>query len=261
MVTEGPGLTVDEVARRVGMTVRNVRAHQARGLLPPPEVRGRTGYYDEDHVARLELIQDMQADGFNLRAIRHALDALPAGAGPEALAFRRRVVAPWTDEEPEIVDRAALAELFGGDDDALLTEAARLGTVRVLDADRVEVPAPSLLRAAGEVVALGVPLADVLKIQRDLNKHVGAVAKAFVRLYVEHVWHPFVASGQPEDMWPVVKYALDRLQPLAGDALLATFRLAMERATADAVGTELAGVRAKPPARNKHRHAEEVPIP
>ncbi len=37
-------LTIDELAQRTG-TVRNVRAHQSRGLLPPPEVRGRTGYY------------------------------------------------------------------------------------------------------------------------------------------------------------------------------------------------------------------------
>jgi DNA-binding transcriptional MerR regulator len=246
VVTSSPGLTIDELAQRVGMTVRNVRAHQSRGLLPPPEVRGRTGYYDEDHVARLELIKDMQADGFNLRAVRHALDALPAGAGPEALEFRRRVVAPWTDEEPEIVSRDALAALMGGADDALLDEAARLGIVRILDADRVEVPAPSLVRAGASVVELGVPVADVVRLQREINRHVGAVAKAFVRLYVEHVWHPFVTKGQPEELWPGVKEALERLQPLAGDALLASFRLAMEQATADAVGTELAGVPKKP---------------
>ena len=231
-------LTIDELAQRVGMTVRNVRAHQSRGLLPPPEVRGRTGYYDEDHVARLELIKDMQADGFNLRAIRHALDALPPGAGPEALAFRRRVVAPWTEEEPEIVDRSAIEEIFGADE-RMAAEAGRLGVIRVLDADRVEVLSPSLLRAAAEVVDLGVPLEDVLKLQRELNKHVGAVAKVFVRLYVEHVWHPFVTKGQPEEMWPGVRDALDRLQPLAGEALVATFRLAMEKAILDAVGTEL----------------------
>ena len=240
VVTAG-GLTIDELAQRVGMTVRNVRAHQSRGLLPPPEVRGRTGYYDEDHVARLELIKDMQADGFNLRAIRHALDALPAGAGPEALAFRRRVVAPWTDEEPEIMERAALTALIGADDAASFAEAARLGILRPLDADRVEVPAPSLVRAGAAVVALGVPLSEVLKVQRELNRHVGAVAKAFVRLYVEYVWHPFVEAGQPEEMWPAVRDALDRLQPLAGDTLLATFRLVMDSAVADAVGTELSG--------------------
>jgi len=241
VVTSAPAYTIDELAQRVGMTVRNVRAHQSRGLLPPPEVKGRTGYYDDDHVARLELIKDMQADGFNLRAIRAALDALPAGAGPEALAFRRRVVAPWTDEEPEIMDRAALVELMGADESAL-AEAVKLGIVRVLDEDRVEVPAPTLVSAGASVVELGVPLPDVLKLQREMNRHLAAVAKAFVRLYVEYVWHPFVTAGQPEEMWPGVRDALDRLQPLAGEALLATFRLAMESAVADAVGTELAGM-------------------
>ena len=239
VATPGASFTIDELAQRVGMTVRNVRAHQSRGLLPPPEVRGRTGFYSDDHVARLELIKDMQADGFNLRAIRAALDALPAGAGPEALAFRRRVVAPWTDEEPELMDRAALVSLMGPGAVDLVDEAARLGLVRLLDEDRVEVPAPALVRAAAEVVSLGVPLEDLLRLQKEINRHVAAVSKAYVRLYVEHVWHPFVTKGQPEEMWPAVRDALDRLQPLAGETLLATFRLAMEQATLEAVGTEL----------------------
>ena len=252
MTVVTPAFTIDELAQRVGMTVRNVRAHQSRGLLPPPEVRGRTGYYSDDHVARLELIKDMQADGFNLRAIRAALDALPAGAGPEALAFRRRVVAPWTDEQPEILERSALAELMGGADDAALEEAVRLGVVRPLDDTRVEVPAPTLLRAGAELVALGVPVADVLRLQKELNRHTGAIAKAFVRLYLEYVWRPFLESGQSEELWPGVSEALDRLQPLAGDGLLATFRLAMEEAVADAVGTELPGMaKQKPPRRGR----------
>lgn len=44
MVADEPSeLTVDQFAQSTGMTVRNLRAHQARGLLPPPHVRGRTG--------------------------------------------------------------------------------------------------------------------------------------------------------------------------------------------------------------------------
>ena len=70
-------LTIDELARRTGMTVRNLRAHQSRGLLPPPEVRGRTGYYGAEHLARVELIRELQAEGFNLEAIRKLLE----GAG------------------------------------------------------------------------------------------------------------------------------------------------------------------------------------
>ena len=46
-------MTIRELAKRTGMTIRNIRAHQTRGLLPPPEVQGRTGYYNEDHIARI----------------------------------------------------------------------------------------------------------------------------------------------------------------------------------------------------------------
>ena len=63
-------LTIDELARETGMTVRNIRAHQSRGLLPPPEVRARTGYYGPEHVARLRLIQELQGNGYNLAAIK-----------------------------------------------------------------------------------------------------------------------------------------------------------------------------------------------
>ena len=55
------------------MSVRNIRNHHSRGLLAPPEVRARVGYYNADHVARLRLIQDLQADGFNLAAIERLL--------------------------------------------------------------------------------------------------------------------------------------------------------------------------------------------
>src|SRR3712207_1947948 len=105
-------MTIDEFARRAGMTVRNVRAHQSRGLLPPPEVRGRTGYYGADHLARLELIKELQADGFNLEAIRRLIDA-SGGETSEVLRFTRSVRESFEEEEPEIVELAELAARFG----------------------------------------------------------------------------------------------------------------------------------------------------
>src|SRR5688572_2406285 len=97
-------LTIDELAQRVGMTVRNVRAHQSRGLLPAPELRGRTGYYGAEHVARLEFIKDLQAEGFNLGAIRRILESSPGSPLTELLSFTRALTEPFGDEEPEIVD-------------------------------------------------------------------------------------------------------------------------------------------------------------
>jgi len=62
-------LTIGELAEAAGMTVRNVRNHRSRGLIGPPELVARTGYYGAEHLERLKLIRAMQADGFNLEAI------------------------------------------------------------------------------------------------------------------------------------------------------------------------------------------------
>src|SRR5258705_13753094 len=81
-------MTIRELAERTGMTVRNIRAHQTRGLLPPPMVRGRTGYYNDEHVARIALTREMQAAGLNLEAIRRVIEA-GDGAATEPFDFTR----------------------------------------------------------------------------------------------------------------------------------------------------------------------------
>src|SRR5947199_6299572 len=92
------------------MTVRNIRAHQSRGLLQPPEIEGRTGYYGPEHVARIELIAEMQADGFNLAAIKRLIGDTPRGSEREMLGFKRALMAPWEDEEPEFITNEDLVE-------------------------------------------------------------------------------------------------------------------------------------------------------
>src|SRR5437660_1559184 len=106
-------LTIDELARESGMTVRNIRAHQSRGLLPPPEVRSRTGYYGPEHVARLRLIQEMQGEGYNLRSIQRLLEGA-TGAVEEALGFKRAALAPFGEEEPEVATLEELDARLGG---------------------------------------------------------------------------------------------------------------------------------------------------
>src|SRR4030081_920521 len=97
---EGPAeYTIDELARVTGITVRNIRAHQARGLLPAPEVRGRTGFYGPEHAARLRLITEMQADGFNLNSIKRILNGMPPGTARHVLGFEEALRAGWTEEQ------------------------------------------------------------------------------------------------------------------------------------------------------------------
>src|SRR5215218_10242869 len=137
------------------MTVRNVRAHQSRGLLPPPEVRGRTGYYGAEHVARLELIRTLQDDGFTLESIGRLLDRT-GGSSEELLRFTRAAREPFAVEEPEIVDLAELGRRYGasGRPD-LLERAIALGLLRPLGEGRFEDASPRLARAGEELAALG----------------------------------------------------------------------------------------------------------
>src|SRR5258708_6682699 len=129
--------TIDQLAQASGVTVRNIRAHQSRGLLPAPEVRGRTGFYTHEHVARLQLINEMQTDGFNLNAIKRILDGMPPGSAGQVLGFERALRTPWGDEEPEIMGAEELAELFGDIDDRDAQRAIKRGGIRTLGDGRV----------------------------------------------------------------------------------------------------------------------------
>jgi DNA-binding transcriptional MerR regulator len=242
-VTEAPGqsdgeLTIDELAQRTGMTVRNIRAHQSRGLLPPPTVRGRTGYYGPAHLARIELIKEMQGQGFNLEAIRRLVDASPASS-EEPLRFLRAVAEPYLDEQPEIVTGAELASRWGTQDPSLLQRAIKLGLLRPLGDGSYEDITPRLTRAGKELQALGVPADVGLQLAARIRKHADGVARAYVELFVEQVWKPFEEAGAPEERWPDVRDALERLRPLAADTLLAIFGVAMADASEAAFGREI----------------------
>jgi DNA-binding transcriptional MerR regulator len=235
---EQASMTIDELARRTGMTVRNIRAHQSRGLVPPPEVRGRTGYYGEEHLGRIELIKELQADGFNLEAIRRLLEGA-GGSSSEVLNFSRALRAPFEDEEPEVLDTDEMEERWGGADPALLARAEKLGMMRPLGDGRYEVLSPRLQRAGVELAALGIPAEKSLEIGEKVRRQARGVARVFVEVFVENVWKPFNRAGRPEEEWPKVREALERLRPLASEALLAIFQQVMSEAVEEAAGREI----------------------
>jgi DNA-binding transcriptional MerR regulator len=235
-VTED-ALTIDELAQRTGMTVRNIRAHQSRGLLPAPEVRGRTGYYGPEHVARIELIRELQSEGFNLEAIRRLVTGTETSA--EVLRFTRAVRAPFEDEQPQIVEAAELVERFGTADAKLLRRAEKLGVLRPLGDGRYEEMSPRLARAGEELAALGVPADVTIEVVGRMRRHADGVARTFVRLFLEQVWKPFDEAGRPDERWSEVQEALDRLRPLASEALVGMFQLAMNDAVDHAFGEVL----------------------
>ncbi len=211
------------------MTVRNIRAHQSRGLLPPPEVRARTGYYGPDHVARLKLIQELQAEGFNLELIRRLLENA-GGSSSEVLRFKHALAQPFGEEKPARLGIAELIAEWGTADPSLLLKSLALGLVRQLPDGRFELPSPRLATAGRELLALGVPLERSLEILASVRDQADKIAEIYVDVFLETVWTPFEESGRPREGWPAVQAGLERLHPLALESLVAVFGIAMKEA-------------------------------
>ena len=231
-------LTVEQLAFETGMSVRNIRNHQSRGLLQPPEVRARTGYYGDQHVARLRLIQEMQAEGYNLKAIERLIGEHGASAD-QFIEIRRVVSAPSEGEAPQVLTAEELEERVGPADPKLLAKSVKLGILVPLGDGRFEVPSPGVLRAAEEVIARGVSLDAALAAIERVNRNARSVSKTFVKLCLDEVWGPFEAAGRPDDRWPEITESIERLRPLASETLLALFRQAMTAEVEEAFGKVL----------------------
>jgi DNA-binding transcriptional MerR regulator len=238
-------LTIDELARSVGMTVRNVRAYASRGLMPPPRLVGRTGYYGDEHVSRLTLVRELLAEGYTLAAVERIVGSgLPAGAN--ALAVLSSLRMPFRAEEPEVVERSTLTARAGGRDDDALVRLEQLGIVERLDDDQVRVLHPDVFAAGLQVIRLGLPAGDVLGIYEGLRSQVREVADVFVGLFMGSVWRRYVEEGMPEGRLAEVQSVVERLHPAAVQTLLAVFRGAMAEAVDEAIGAELAALPDEP---------------
>lgn len=230
-------MTIEQLAGESGITVRNIRSHRARGLLPAPQVRDRIGYYGPEHLSRLQMIQELQAEGFNLKGIKRLLEQ-SIGPAEEFLSFKRALDA-FESEEPQAFTGAELRERFGEEVDEALEQILRSGALVAIGEDRFEAPFPSLLDAAEGVIATGVPLEHALVVLAKVQSSCRSVAREFVRLFLEDVWNPFEADGYPEERWPAVREALDELRPLSLQALTAIYRMTMADQVDAAFGKQL----------------------
>jgi DNA-binding transcriptional MerR regulator len=240
-------LTVDELAARVGVTVRNVRAYSARGLLPAPRMVGRTGYYGRQHVARLLLVREMLAEGYSLAMIERTLASAAPTASSTTLALHRALLAPWLPPEPEVMTGAELAARAGvPEDPALVDRLVQLGLVERAGEGELRVLDPALLTAGLQVVALGVPPDDLIDAQTRVNALVREIAQTYVTMFVETGLRAFVEAGVPADQLDRVRDTVARLQPAAAQAVLAAFRTEMAAVVGETLETVLSRLEERP---------------
>ena len=233
-------LTIEKLAGESGMSVRNIRAHQARGLLHPPEVRQRVGYYGPTHVARLRLITELQADGFNLKGIERLLADEADDASEAMLSFRRAITEPFEDERPEMISAEELAERFGrAATPESLDRSIKLGLLTRVGESNFEVSSPRLLQISEEVVARGVPMDAALDVVQVMQRSSRYVSEAFTELFLKSIWQPFEEEGRPKERWPEVLESIERLRPIASQALVSVFQMTMSEHVEREFGKEL----------------------
>lgn len=230
MTGTGEELTIDGLAARSGMTVRNVRAHLSRGLLPPGDLRGRTAYYGASHVARLELISGLQRRGFSLAAIGVLINQTSSGGAEEALRLYRGMLAPWQPEDPVEMTETEFPDWLGVTlQDGALEALRGSGMIEETGPGRLRVTNPAMVRAGAQAVAIGIPAAAILDVGVALEERTRGIAELFVALFRDHLWNPHVAAGLPRAGAVDVRTAVEALQPVATQALLGAFRSTMQQ--------------------------------
>lgn len=236
-----PQMTIDQLAASVGMTVRNVRAYAGRGLIPPPHLVGRTGYYGPEHVSRLRLIRDLLERGYTLAAVEKVLQRQSTATAGHALDLLHTLEDPLGQAEtPEEMTTDALLRLAGVEEETgFLDQLVEIGLVERVDASRVRLVRPFVVRAGAKAMALGLDRASVLALLPLLGEHLHVIAQRFVDEVRTQMWKPFVDAGLPEERWPAMLETIRTLLPVASQAVLAVFRDELNQVIEEALGEEL----------------------
>lgn len=223
--------TIEELAKRTGMTVRALRSWNSKGLLQAPEIRGRTGYYTEDHVGRVERVRTLIAEGYNLGVIARML---ASGGDEEAVVeFARTVVTSHGDSDQDvIVGRAELVAPWGDDVPAsFVDDLVALRLAEPVGDERYRVASPRLLRITERLAAEGIPAAAVLAVTKLLSEQTDRIAAAYLDLFVTHVWGGWDSGLDVERDWTALRERMLRLRELSGEATAAMVALKLDQLT------------------------------
>jgi len=115
-------MTLAELAEASGLPARTIRFYIARRVLNGPVKAGRGAVYGREHLARLEQIQRLQAEGRTIAEIGrmdgHREKAVPAARGTawwqhaiaeDVMVWVRDGLSPWRTRQV----RAAIEEMAG----------------------------------------------------------------------------------------------------------------------------------------------------
>ena len=229
---------VDELARRTGITSRNIRAYQERGLLPPPRRVGRVALFNDNHVARLTIISSMLERGYTSSHILEMLDAWEHGKDlSQVLGLESALVRPWAEDEPETVTLAQARALAGGPAELDRLVADRLVTIR---GTKAIVHRPQLLQAFAEMRGYGMPMDAVLRVHERLEPLLDEISRILVKAAARQLAQsmPTGPVTDSEDIAGLISM-LVRFRTLAMTSVTATLAHSLESTIEHMLGDHL----------------------
>jgi DNA-binding transcriptional MerR regulator len=235
------GWTVDQLAEHAGTSVRNLRAFQDRGILPPPEKRGRMAVYGEHHLQRLSLILRLQQRGYSLGSIRELIVAAESGrAVRDLIGLDAAIAAPLGAESPAVVTQEQLRRLFGLPrlPKHLLERAVVLKFLQP-EGKRYRVGNIRLLEAAGDLVKAGIELSDLIDIAERLRIHMQRTADDVI-FRLAKVIDSYGTRIPPAEDIPRIVELINMLRRTVDNVLLAEAHRAIEQSVAELYGDRLA---------------------
>ncbi len=225
---------INDLAEASGVSVRNIRVYQDRGLLPPPTIRGRTGWYSDEHLVRLNLISRMLERGYTFATISELLHAAHYGMRVEQVLrgapkggrfrnFKRAATITITELRKTLnaTDRSiALSQKLG----LLAKEGAHFA-----------IRNPEVLEGAETLVKAGIDIDTLLdrwvRVQDDLED----VARSFVAIITDKYFDENLPDLGEEQISKMAEL-IQTVRPMAHEIVETTFRKALDTQISHAIG-------------------------
>ncbi|GAB2559082.1 MerR family transcriptional regulator [Nocardia heshunensis] len=190
--------TIDELAQAAGTTVRSVRVYHERGVLPPPQLRGRTGYYGDEHLNRVRTISRLLDRGIKLNGIKELLAAWDRGDDLGAVLGVVETAPPASENTAATLSATELQERFADAPNGLARVVAA-GVFEPVDATTYRIADPVMATLLDSFAVLGVPCDEALRELERLRADCDRIARRFVDLLLRDSWEPYTASARGRD--------------------------------------------------------------
>ena len=191
---------MEELALAAEVSVDTIRYYQKQHLLPPPGRDGRLAFYDDEHLARIARIKELQRRGFTLAVIRRFLAGeLDPADEPLAAAVAGAEATDGGAEElfgmDELADRVGVPQAML---DSLLREGLLIPRV-VAGEPRFTAADVATLTGGMRLLEAGLPLPELFALARHHHAVTREVATEAVKMFDTWVRKPIRASDLPED--------------------------------------------------------------